>query len=141
MTTPYDDIILDHIKNARNFRVPERASRETRGSNPMCGDDLVLYLTMDEDRIVDIGFQCACCGLSMASASVATNAVKGRRIVEARRLALEFVRRLEGTGDAVGTPPFPDQQALLDARQRFPPRARCLALPWNTLMMALAETR
>jgi nitrogen fixation NifU-like protein len=141
MTTAYDDLILDHIRNARNFRVPDRVSREARGSNPMCGDDLVLFLDMDGDRIADIGFQCTCCGLSMASASVMTDAVRGSSLVEARRLLLEFTERLGGTGHADQPAPTREQQALLDARQRFPARARCLALAWNTLMTALAETR
>jgi nitrogen fixation protein NifU and related proteins len=136
----YDDLILDHIKNARNFRVLERVSHQTRGSNPMCGDDLVLYLETDGNRIVDIGFQCTCCGLSMASASVMTDAVKGRPLAEARRLLLEFRERLDGTGHADSTALTPEQQALLDARRRFPARARCLALAWNTLLTTLPET-
>ena len=139
MTTVYDDFILDHIKNARNFRVPERVSQEARGSNPMCGDDLVLYLETDGKRIADIGFQCTCCGLSMASASVMTDAVKGRNLVEVRRFLIEFKERLDGTGQADSAALAPEQQALLDARQRFPARARCLALAWNTLLTALAR--
>ena len=140
MTTAYDDLILDHIKNARNFRVPERVSQEARGSNPMCGDDLVLYLETDGNRIADIGFQCTCCGLSMASASVMTDAVKGMNLAEARRLLLGFRERLDGIGHADGAALTPEQQALLDARQRFPARARCLALAWSTLLTALPET-
>lgn len=66
---PYDDFIMDHIKNARNFRVLDDADRQAHGSNPLCGDEIDVYLRMDRDRIEDAAFQCTCCGVSMASAS------------------------------------------------------------------------
>ena len=140
MTTLYDDLILDHIRNARNYRVPERVSREITGSNALCGDELVLYLDMGGGRIVDIGFQCSSCGLSMASASVMTEIVKSRSTEEAALLIREFTGKLAGaypSGPAVrGTA----QQALLDAARRFPARTQCIALPWTTLMTALSGT-
>lgn len=139
MATPYDDVILDHIRNARNYRVPEGVSREIRGSNVLCGDDLVLYLRMDGGCVVDISFQCSCCGLSMASSSVMTEIVKGKDTGEAAVLLREFTGRLDGTLHSDCAAPGREQQALLDAAQRFPARARCLALPWTTLMTALAE--
>jgi nitrogen fixation NifU-like protein len=139
MATPYDDVILDHIKNARNYRAPERIDREIRGSNALCGDELVLYLQIDADCIVDISFQCACCGLSMASASVMTEIIKGKSAVEAGRLLREFTGRLGGAAHSGRYGPGLEQQALLDVAQRFPARARCVALPWNTLLTALAQ--
>lgn len=140
MATPYDDVILDHIKNARNYRLPEGVSREIRGSNPLCGDELVLYLRMDAGRIADISFQCSCCGLSMASSSVMTEIVTGKGTDEAKMLLQEFSGRLGGAPHSGSAAPGPEQQALLDAAQRFPARARCVALPWTTLMTALVET-
>ena len=140
MATPYDDVILDHIKNARNYRLPEGVSREIRGSNPLCGDELVLYLRMDAGRIADISFQCSCCGLSMASSSVMTEIVTGKGTDEAKMLLQEFSGRLGGAPHSGSAAPGPEQQALLDAAQCFPTRARCVALPWTTLMTALAET-
>jgi nitrogen fixation NifU-like protein len=139
MATSYDDVILDHIKNARNYRVPENVSREIRGSNVLCGDEIVLYLRMNGGCIVDIGFQCSCCGLSMASASVMTEIVKGKGTSEAERLFHEFTGRLGGTLHTDCAALGREQQALLDAAQRFPARTRCVALPWATLMTALAE--
>mgnify|MGYP001454394205 CR=1 FL=1 len=139
MATPYDDVILDHIKNARNYRVPESVGREIRGSNVLCGDELALYLRMDGGCIVDIGFQCSCCGLSMASASVMTELVKGKGMGEAAVLLREFTGRLGGTLPSDCAAPSREQQALLDAAQRFPARTRCVALPWTILMTALAE--
>jgi len=140
VATLYDDVVLDHIRNARNYRVPESVSREIRGSNVLCGDELVLYLRMDGGRVVDIGFQCSCCGLSMASASIMTDIVKGKRAGEAAALLRAFTGRLDGTLHSDSATLSREQQALLDAAQRFPARTRCLALPWTTLMTALAET-
>ena len=140
MATPYDDLILDHIKNARNYRVPEGVGREIKGSNVLCGDELALYLRIIGGRIVDISFQCSCCGLSMASASVMTEIVKGKGMGEAATLLREFTGRLGGTLHSDSAALGREQQALLDAAQRFPARARCVALPWTTLMSALAET-
>lgn len=140
MATPYDDVILDHIKNARNYRVPESVGREIRGSNVLCGDELVLFLRMDGGCIVDIGFQCSCCGLSMASASVMTEIVKGKGMGEAAVLLREFTGRLSGALQSDYATLGREQRALLNAAQRFPARARCVALPWTTLMPALAET-
>ena len=140
MATLYDDVILDHIKNARNYRVPESVSREIRGSNVLCGDDLVLYLRMDGDCVVEISFQCSCCGLSMASSSVMTDIVKGKGAGEAAALLRAFTGRLGGTIHSDYIDLGREQQALLDAAQKFPARTRCVALPWTTLMTALAET-
>jgi len=140
VATLYDDVILDHIKNARNYRVPESESREIRGSNVLCGDELVLYLRMDGGRVADISFQCSCCGLSMASSSVMTDLVKGKGGGEAAVLLRAFTGRLDGTLHSDSAALGREQQALLDAAQRFPARTRCVALPWTTLMTALAET-
>lgn len=140
MATLYDEVLLDHIKNARNYRLPESVSREIRGSNVLCGDELVLFLRMVRGRIVDIGFQCSCCGLSMASASVMTETVKGKGTDEAGLLLREFTGRLGGTLQFDCAALGREQQALLDAAQRFPARTRCVALPWTMLIPVLAET-
>jgi nitrogen fixation NifU-like protein len=95
---------------------------------------------MDGGCIVDISFQCSCCGLSMASASVMTEIVKGKGMGEAELLLREFTGRLGGTLHSDCAALGREQQALLDAAQRFPARTRCVALPWTTLMPALAET-
>jgi nitrogen fixation NifU-like protein len=140
MAAPYDDVILDHIRNARNYHVPAAANRQVAGSNPLCGDELVLYLEFDGNRIADIGYQCACCGLSMASASVMTERVKGRSTAEAELLVQRFAGNLAGTLQSDPVELVRGQRALLDAAARFPGRAQCLALPWKTLMTALAAT-
>jgi len=75
----YDALVMDHIRHARNFRVIEHANRYAKGVNPLCGDEMSVYLTLTVDRIDDIAYQCTCCGISMASASIMTQMVKGRR--------------------------------------------------------------
>lgn len=140
MSRLYDDLILDHIRNARNYRVPERVSREISGSNALCGDELVLYLDIRGGLIADIGFQCSSCGLSMASSSVLTEVVKSRSTNEAALLIQEFTGKLTGAIESGPVAPDTAQKALLDAARRFPARAQCIALPWTTLMTALAGT-
>ena len=74
----YDDVIMDHIRNARNYHKLDGANREAEGSNPLCGDVITVYLKLSGEVIEDIGFQCTCCGVSMASASIMTESVKGK---------------------------------------------------------------
>jgi len=71
----YSEVILDHIKNARNFHELKDANRKAHGVNPLCGDTFNVYATVEGDRVVDAGFQCECCGISMASASIMTETV------------------------------------------------------------------
>ena len=82
----YDDVILDHIKNARNFRALEHADRMAEGVNPLCGDSFTVYVMFEDEVIRDASFLCSCCGISMASASVMTEAVKGKTIEQAKEL-------------------------------------------------------
>ena len=87
----YDEVILDHIKNARNYRVLEHADRVAEGVNPLCGDTFTVYVQLDGEVIRDAAFQCSCCGISMASASVMTEAVKGRTLAQADELYRRFI--------------------------------------------------
>ena len=129
---PYDDLIMEHIRHARNYRVPDDANRQRAGSNPLCGDEMTVYLRMDGERIAEAAFQCACCGISMASASIMTEMVKGTSKEEARALLRRFTDMVvAGAAPAGGT--SAEWLALLDTVGRFPSRARCAALPWVTL--------
>ena len=137
--TPYDDLIMDHIKNARNYRTLEGADRRSHGSNPLCGDEVDIYLKMDHDRIDDAAFQCSCCGISMASASVMTESVKGLSAVEANARAGAFIALIDARVDGNAEAADDLQRALLTTVREFPTRARCAALPWITLQAALAN--
>jgi nitrogen fixation NifU-like protein len=138
-TSPYDELIMDHIRNARNYRPLETFDRRASGTNPLCGDEMLVSVSLDDERIADIGFQCTCCGISMASASVMTEMVKGGTVMEASRLLREMMTMLQGAGDASGAK-TPERLALLDTIRRFPARTRCALLPWATLEAALANT-
>src|SRR5262245_60309148 len=137
--TPYDDLIMDHIKNARNYRVLDDANRRSHGSNPLCGDEVDVYLRVDRDLIEDAAFQCNCCGISMASASMMTENVKGCSAGEARDRVRAVVALINAHADSAAPAADEMQRALLATVQEFPARKRCAALPWITLEAALAE--
>lgn len=133
---PYDSFMLDHIKNARNYRAIDAASHRATGANPLCGDDLNVYATIVDDRIDDIGFQCSCCGISMASTSVMTELVKACSVADARSVARAFIAAL--SGDPADVTDLTDaQRAILDAVRALPTRRKCAALGWLTLEAAL----
>jgi nitrogen fixation NifU-like protein len=135
----YDDLIMEHIKHARNYREPRRAQRKATGFNPLCGDEMTLYVGMRNGRIEDIAFQCACCGISMASASIMTELLRGRDPVDARDQVRAFVAWLDDRAHPA-LRPTREQEALLATARKFPSRVRCATLPWSTLARALDES-
>jgi nitrogen fixation protein NifU and related proteins len=135
-TNPYDDLIMDHIKNARNYQALQNADREITGDNPLCGDQIAVYINISADRIADIGFQCTCCGISMASASIMTEMVKGKLVDEVQAQLREF---MAAVGDCDNLPRSANAgwRAIVETIRRFPARARCAVLPWTTLESGL----
>ncbi len=134
---PYDDLLMDHIKNVRNYSVLDDASHTAAGANPLCGDEMNVYLKVEQDYIRKIAFQCTCCGISMASASIMTEMIKGMRGAAARTLLRAFAAMLS---DHTAAPPDSiarEQRAILDTVRKFPSRHRCAVLPWATLEGAL----
>jgi nitrogen fixation NifU-like protein len=136
----YNDVVLDHIKNARNYRVIETPDRSAEGVNALCGDALSVYVRLDGDVIRDVSFQCSCCGISMASGSVMTEAVKGGTIAGARAMYRSFVRLLTAT-DELPTEVDLGEVAVLATVRAFPARRNCATLAWDTLMAALEGER
>ena len=136
----YDDLIMDHIKNARNFRALDDADRQSRGTNPLCGDEVSVYLRLNGDCIEEVGFQCSCCGVSMASASIMSERLKGVRVEDAKEAIPEFVAVLS---DKTASADNADEarRAILATVREFPSRARCAMLPWLTLEAALNDQR
>ncbi len=132
----YDEVILDHIKNARNYRVLEHADRLAEGVNPLCGDTFTVYVQLDGEVIRDAAFQCSCCGISMASASVMTEAVKGRTLAQATELYGRFTSLLTKPGPPEATDDL-GEVAVLSVVRAFPSRRDCAALAWHTLLAAL----
>jgi len=134
---PYDDLVMDHIRNARNYRVLDDANRRSTGTNPLCGDEITVYLKLNGDRVEDAAFQCTCCGISMASSSMLTETVVGCSVAEARshtRSVLDLIGARTGPEDG---PKDERVAALLATVREFPTRAGCAALPWITLEAAL----
>jgi nitrogen fixation protein NifU and related proteins len=130
----YQTTILDHNKKPRNFRVPEGANREAVGHNPLCGDQLTVYLTLEDGVLKDVGFQGSGCAISTASASMMTQAVKGRPVEEVLALFADFHRLL--TGD-VPDPERIGKLAVFGGVREYPMRVKCATLAWHTLRSGL----
>lgn len=132
----YQEVILDHNKRPRNFRVPAAATAKLEGFNPLCGDRLTLYLTFEGDKVVDIAFQGQGCAISTSSASLMTEAIKGKTKGEASRLQSEFIRLVTRAGPA----PSKEQVGKLlvfSGVGEFPARVKCATLCWHTLQAIL----
>lgn len=134
----YNEVILDHIKNARNFHRLADANRKSHGINPLCGDTFDVYVRVDQDKVLEAAFECECCGISMASASIMTEAVRGRTVTEARALYRHFEQMLRNQGKAGDAPAGADEIAMLELIAEFPSRVNCALLGWHTLDAALA---
>lgn len=133
----YNDVILDHIRNARNFCELQTANRKAHGVNPLCGDTFTVYARIEGDRVAEASFQCDCCGISMASASVMTEAISGRTVSEARSLYRHFERLLTEPAATEDQPGDYGQLAVLALIREFPSRVDCALLGWKTLDAAL----
>ncbi len=134
----YQEVILDHNKRPRNFGPLPGAEREAEGHNPLCGDEIKLYVHVEGDRVADIRFEGAGCAISTASASLMTETVKGRTLAEAERLFQGFHELLTGDPSAVAeAPPELGKLAVFSGVREFPVRVKCATLAWHTLQAAL----
>jgi nitrogen fixation NifU-like protein len=130
----YQSTILDHNKQPRNFRVPEGANCHADGHNPLCGDRVTVHVALDDHTLRDVGFQGSGCAISTASASLMTQAVKGKSVAQATRLFDEFHALLTSGGaasEALG------KLAVFSGVREFPMRVKCATLAWHTLRAAL----
>ena len=132
------DIIVDHNRSPRNFRVPGHYDRMADGFNPLCGDKLHVYLSVDDNRVTDVSFQGSGCAISVASASLMTEAVKGLTEQEARALFDDVHKALSGDEDAVDLERLGKLAAISGVRA-FPSRVKCASLCWHTLTAALDQ--
>jgi len=132
----YQEVIFDHNRNPRNFGRLEGATHRAEGHNPLCGDQLTLYLKVGEDgRIEDVAFEGKGCAISTASASLLTEAVKGRTLEEAERL-------FRGFHGMIMDEPAPEPVELgklevLGGVKEYPTRVKCATLAWHTLHAAI----
>jgi len=132
----YEEVILDHNRNPRNYpKNPPGASHHAHGYNPLCGDEFTLHLRIDNGVIADAGFEGAGCAISTASASLLTEAVKGKTVDDARRLFVGVQRLLTGEE----APGEIGKLRVLAGVREFPMRVKCATLPWHTFAAALDD--
>ncbi len=129
----YQQVILDHCKKPRNFHELVAATNSAQGHNPLCGDNLKLFLTLDGDVIKDASFVGSGCCISKASASLLTDNIKGKTKAEAEQM-FERVREMVTTGKVVGDVA---KLAVFAGVYKYPARVKCAILSWHALMGAL----
>jgi nitrogen fixation NifU-like protein len=133
----YQEVILDHNKNPRNFREIDDADKEADGKNPLCGDALRVYVKMDGDSVADVAFKGSGCAISKASASMMTQTVKGKTREEAEVLFDEFHKMVTGELDIETDDNHLGKLKIFAGVLEFPARVKCASLSWHTLHAAL----
>ncbi len=133
----YQNVILEHNRSPRNYRVMENADRRAEGNNPVCGDAITVWLRMDGDTIADASFHGMGCAISRASASLMTATVKGKSRAEAEALFARFHRLVTGQSDP-GEAETLGKLAVFSGVSAYPIRVKCASLPWHALKAALS---
>lgn len=133
----YQEVILDHSKNPRNFRAIANANQKSEGYNPLCGDRLTVYLLLQGDLIQDVSFQGSGCAISKASASMMTAQIKGKTKAEARKIFGNFHQMLAGEAGKTYDKNVLGKLAVFSGVSEFPVRVKCATLPWHTLRAGL----
>jgi nitrogen fixation NifU-like protein len=133
----YQDTILEHNKNPRNFREIEGADRTADGNNPLCGDALRVYVALDGDTVSDVAFKGSGCAISKASASMMTQVVKGKSKEDAETIFNEFHKMVTGDLDVETEENHLGKLKIFAGVIEFPARVKCASLSWHTLHAAL----
>jgi nitrogen fixation protein NifU and related proteins len=136
----YQDIILDHGRHPRNFRAIADATHTAQGYNPLCGDRVTIFLTLDGDHIADVAFQGRGCAISTAAASLMTEVLKGKTIAEAQELFAHFHARVTGGEDNPLPEPLAEEMERLEPLtgvKAYPARVKCATLSWHAFEAAL----
>ncbi len=128
----YQEVILDHNKTPRNFRSLDGADRHADGYNPLCGDRLSVYINLDGDTITDVSFMGSGCAISKASASLMTDAIKGKSLADARRLFERF-HAMVTDDTAPSDLEHLGKLAIFAGVRDYPTRVKCASLAWHTL--------
>jgi nitrogen fixation NifU-like protein len=134
----YQNVILEHNRSPRNYRMMDDADRHAEGNNPLCGDQLTVWLKLDGDVISDVAFQGLGCAISRASASLMTAAVKGKSRREAEDLFERFHQMVTGKADSAARETL-GKLAVFSGVSEYPTRVKCASLPWHTLKAALED--
>jgi nitrogen fixation NifU-like protein len=136
----YQDIILDHGQRPRNFRAQPQASHFARGHNPLCGDKVTVYVTMEGERIKDVSFEGRGCAISQASASLMTEILKGKTLAEAEALFKSFHCKVTGGETPATSAALADDMDRLEPLtgvKAYPARVKCATLAWHAFEAAL----
>ena len=137
----YQEVVLDHGKNPRNFRHMDDATHQSVGFNPLCGDKLTLFLRYENDVVQDASFQGSGCAISTASASLLTEIVKGKERQAVEQLVADFIEMLTGEQGNGFDPQKIGKLAVFSGVRDFPVRVKCATLSWRTLEAALGDSQ
>ena len=141
----YQEIILEHGKNPRNLRKTENFNKDAKGNNPLCGDNVHIYLKLNGQRIVeDISFEGSGCAISMASASIMTDLIKGKNENEAKEIVEDFLGMIKENPELKSKNLLEDEKTklmCLSGVKQYPMRVKCATLSWHTLITAIDNTQ
>ena len=141
----YQEIILDHGKNPRNLRKTTNFNKDAKGHNPLCGDKVHVYLKLDEDKKVqDISFEGQGCAISMASASIMTDLVKGKEEYEVKEIVkdfLEMIKEKDQLNNKILEENEKTKLMCLSGVKKYPMRVKCATLSWHTMVSAFDEKK
>ena len=134
----YQEVVMDHNRRPRNFKKLENAQRTAEGFNPLCGDQISLYVNVDDDGVIeDIGFEGAGCAISKATASMMTEAIKGKNVDKAEEIFEAFRHMLTRKPEEEYDYELLGDLEILQGVSQFPTRIKCATLSWHTLNSAL----
>ena len=136
----YQELILDHGTNPRNFRVMEGANRKAEGHNPLCGDSVTIYLRLQDGAVEDVSFDGVGCAICKASCSVMTEVLKGRSQNEAEKLFGEFHDLVTSDPESEFDMDGLGKLAIFAGVREFPMRIKCATLAWHTMQAALRQS-
>jgi nitrogen fixation NifU-like protein len=141
----YQEIILEHGKNPRNLRKTANFNKDAKGNNPLCGDNVHVYLKLDEKKKVeDISFEGSGCAISMASASIMTDLVKGKEESEVKEIVNDFLGMIKENPELKSKNLKKDDKTklmCLSGVKQYPMRVKCATLSWHTLVSAIDNTQ
>lgn len=135
----YRDVILDHFRHPRNHGTLPGPDVTVQGVNPLCGDSLELMINVRDGKIDDIKMTGNGCSISQSSASMMTEAIKGKSLGESEGLAQAFKKMMLANGSAADLPEELEELSALEGVQKYPVRVKCALLSWNTLLQGLEE--
>ena len=141
----YQEIILEHGKNPRNLRKTDNFNKDAKGNNPLCGDNVHIYLKLDEKKKVeDISFEGSGCAISMASASIMTDLIKGKEEAEVKEIVNDFLGMIKENPELKSKNLKEDEKTklmCLSGVKQYPMRVKCATLSWHTLTSAIDNSQ